>query len=57
MVVETQRESGLLADGRLAVLRELGVDGDGAIHFAAAAHEAAQRELDIRFVGLGRRGA
>ena len=52
LVVEAQREGGLLANGQLAVLRELGVDGDGAIYFTAAAHEAAQRELDIRFVGL-----
>jgi hypothetical protein len=56
-VVETQRKCGLLANGRFAVLRELGVNGDGPIHFAAAAHETAERELDVgfvRFVGEAR---
>ena len=32
---------------------KLGVDGDGAIHLAALAHEAAERELDVRLVRLG----
>jgi hypothetical protein len=29
------------------------VDGDGAVHFAAFAHQAAERELDLGLVGLG----
>ena len=52
-VVEAQRESRLLADRRLAIFREPGVNGDGAIHFAALAHQAAERELDLGFVRLG----
>ena len=33
---------------------ELGVDGDGAVDFAALAHEAAERELDLGLVRIGR---
>ena len=53
-VVETERERGLLADPALGVLAQLGMDGDRAVHFAATAHEAAERELDFGLVGLGR---
>ena len=36
------------------MLAQLGVDGDGAVHFAAPAHQAAERELDFGLVGFGR---
>ena len=45
-----------MACSRIAVSRccgELDVDGDGAIDFAAFAHQAAERELDVRVLGLG----
>ena len=52
-VVEAQRECGLLADLQAPCGGEFGVDGDGAIDFTALAHEAAERELDVRIVRLG----
>ena len=34
--------------------RKLGVDGDGAVDFTALAHEAAERELDVRLLRFRR---
>src|SRR6185295_15513932 len=52
-VIEAECEGRAFADRRLAVLREFVVYRDGSIHFTALAHQAAERELDLRIVRPG----
>src|SRR5579883_947692 len=56
-VIQRQRESGLVMKGRAPLLAQAGVDRNRAIDLAAAAEEAAERELDLRRIAVRLRHA